>query len=346
MLIGYFLKNFYKNFLMSFGVISFVLVASNVFVRLPAISSLYNIPIIFWTMVPLMAVFSMPIASGLAVQLTIGSHLISDEILFFKFSNTAYKALIKAVFIFSLSLTVVYIPLVFDWAPRSYLVGKKLLLQLAQEKFFQVEANKFHSLFGKFTFFFKNKSVDEKGIYTFHDILLIVHHKEGEKIIFSAKEGVFVNNSMILKHGSISTEKAHKSHFASFEETDFNFNSIVKSDETNGQLKHMKFCSWKKLLDLKSSSDEAFIEWQKRLTQVLWLLFFPFLAFLIIFVFGKQKSNLLLSLVSSSFLFLILYISTSVAQLFISTFYVALACLYLPLIFLISFLFWLAATKR
>lgn len=346
MLIGYFLRNFYKNFLMSFGIISFVLVASNVFVRLPAISSLYNIPIIFWTMIPLMAVFSTPIASGLAVQLTIGSHFISDEILFLKFSNAAYKALIKSIFIFSLSLAVVYVPLVFDWAPRSYLVGKRLLLQLAQEKFFQVEANKFHSLFGKFTFFFKNKSVDEKGIYTFHDILLIVHHKEDEKIIFSAKEGMFVNNSMILKHGSISTEKAHKSHFASFDQTEFNFNSIIKSDEAEGQLKHMKFCSWKKLLNLKSSNDEACVEWQKRLAQIFWLLLFPFLAFLIIFIFGKQKSNLLLSLVSSSSLFLILYISTSVAQLFISNFYIAMACLYLPLIFLVSFLFWRATRKR
>jgi len=297
-------------------------------------------------MLPLMTVFSMPIAAGLAVQLTIGSHFIGDEILFFKFSNAAYKALVKAIFIFALSLSVVYVPLVFDWAPRSYLVGKKLLLKLAQEKFFQVEANKFHSLFGRFTFFFKSKSVDSAGAYTFHDILLIVHPKDVEKVIFSAKEGVFVNNAMLLKHGSISTEKSGKSHFASFDQTEFNFNSVIKSEDAEGGLKHMKFCSWKKLLNLKSGSNEANIEWNKRLAQVIWFLLFPFLAFLIIFTFGKTKSNLMLSLVSSSLLFLILYISTSIAQLFISSFFLALVCLYLPLLFLTSILFFRSLRQR
>lgn len=341
LLLNYFLKNIYKNFIATFGIVSFVLVASNIFLRLSNVASWQSIYMLFVTMLPLMLVFSLPIAAGLAVQLTIGNHLIGDELLYLKYSKTAYLSVLKAILIFALSLSIVYIPLVFEWAPNSYLSGKTLLLRLAKDKLFQVEANKFHSPIGQITFFFREKEQSGVGNCAFKDLFLVLSPKESERVIFSAREGFFNNNILSLRDGSIFTLGGQRSHIANFEQSEFDFNKLLHSEGAENQLKHMKFCSWKKLLDL--NDDQAFIEWNKRFAQLLWLFLFPFLAFFIIFVFGKSKSNLVLSLTSTGLLFLVSYITTSIAQIFISNSYLALVLLYFPaLILFIFFYFWVS----
>ena len=69
MLVWFFLRRFYALFSGLFVFVTIILACSNFFVRLPFIPTLETIPIVFWTMLPLMALFAIPIAACLAIQI-------------------------------------------------------------------------------------------------------------------------------------------------------------------------------------------------------------------------------------------------------------------------------------
>ncbi len=344
MLFFYFLRKFYKNFILFFIAFVLIFAISDLFIRIPFLSSLQVTPIFFLLMLPLMSQFSIPLASCLSVQMTCGNLHIADEVLFFYFFSSARKALRAAVLIFSLSIVVIYIPLIFIWAPQSYKKGKEFILNFAKDQFFQLEAGKFHTPVPGFTFFFKSKKTI-KGRLVFQKLLLMFNEKDGKKYLINAQNGFLLKDSLFLQNGVIQNLDSDKFYLGNFEQTEISLKKLFDKDQKRNIMQQLKFCTWKNLKKIKNKEGKAYIEYHKRIAQVCWQFLFPFLGLWGIMIFGRRKSNLLLSIFLSGALFLFSYISLNLAQILYKKSIFTIFLLYFPII-LIGTIFYCFYRKK
>lgn len=335
MLFSFFLKRFFVQFLTIFFIIILILGASNLVLRAEFFSGFWGMVQVFFVMLPLMAIYAMPLSAGIAVQKVVGDLLVEDELLVIEFFRPARKSLIWATVVFSFLLTVLYAPLIFDVAPQSYLRGKRILLNLAKKQFFHLEPQKFHSPYPGLTFFFKEKKY-EKGEPKFYNLFLAFHSKD-ERYIFTASQGYFEQNKILMIDGSVHTISDDKRYTAIFKETTINLDKILNLDKNDKTVNVLKFWNIKQLLSMLRANEDALLEILKRLAQLLWLFFFPFLALYLIFILGRKKSNMLVAVITSGMLFLISYISIALAQVFSKNFIFSILFLYLPLVLCLFF---------
>ncbi|MCF7800194.1 LptF/LptG family permease [Candidatus Babeliales bacterium] len=339
MLTLYILSRLYKNFLFCFIILIFVFSVSDLFLRLSVVTSTFLLPKIAIFLIPLMAQFAIPIASALAVGTVIGNMYIEDEILLFFYFSKVKTTFYKSILFFSLSLLIFYIPIVFVWTPKSYHKGKKILLNIAKKQFWQLESNKFHEIYSRFHIFFKEKEkLDKKLILK--KILLNFQDKNGAIFIVNAQEGFFEKDFLFLHNGVIQNFGKNKIYTANFEKTDIDLKQFFDQKNQDSDNKQVKFLSFAELKNYKKT--EAVIEFHKRIALVFWQFLFPFLALFGIMIFARKKSNLLINIFFSGFIFLFSYISTSTAQALHNYTVIALLLLYLPpilLFFVVYFLF-------
>ena len=346
MLFFYFLKKFYKVFFLAFLFLALIFGISDLFIRLPIISSIKITPKLFLLMFPLMSQFAIPLASSFAVQIVIGNLHIEDEVLLLYFFSSARKILHKAILFFSLSIMIVYIPLVFIWVPKSYEMGKEFILKFAKEQFYQLKPNKFYTLVPGFTLFFKQKNYHDKKL-NFNKLLLMISEKDGNKYIVNSKNGILEKDYLFLKDGIIQTVDSNKCYFASFKQTEIALNPFFNLEKNNKQQdKQLKFFTWKKLKKIKKYKQSAFLEYYKRFAQVIWQFFFPILAFFTIMIFSRKRSNLLISIFLSGMLFLLYYISLNSIQVLCAHSTFAIFLFYIPLIFLLFVSYFFYFKKR
>ncbi len=325
MLFLFFLRRFFYIFFLFLFLITVILGVGNVFIKLSMFTSVDALWFIFLALIPLMGIFAFPIAAGLAVHTTVGNLMVEDQLLMVHFFSSAKRSLWASVLVFSFAITAAYIPLTFYWAPQSYWAGKRALLQLAKRQFFQFEANKFHTPFPGVTVFFKQKNI-EKNIPHYSTIFLSFNNKQGERYLFTAQQGMLENNCLYLHHGSVYTINIGKHYFATFEQTEINLSKIFNLEKDLLQGHQAKFLT---MAELKSNSDqESSFEFHKRVAQMLWLLFFPILALMSVLAWGGRKSNLLQGLSFNGVLFLVSYVSMSLAHVMWTHFYSAAIFLY------------------
>jgi lipopolysaccharide export LptBFGC system permease protein LptF len=336
MIFFFFLKRFLKQFCVAFLIITSVLGASNLLLRVQMISNPIVFIQIFFVMLPLMAIYAFPISASMAVQMAIGQLLVEDELLILKFLRPACRSLYLSVAAFAFTLTLIYTPLVFDFAPRSYLLGKKIILEFAKKQFYNLEAQKFHSPYPGFTFYFEKRRYED-GVPKFNTMFLAFSNKQNEQYIFTAKEGFFKNNNVFLLNGSVCTISEDKRYFAVFKESNINVEKLFHMEKDAKVLNVLKFWNIKQLVEKFKFDQDVLWEFLKRIAQILWMLLFPFLGLALIFRFGGKKSNLLVSVVTSGLIFLFSYISIAVAQVLSASFAVSLLFLFGPL-FLLFFL--------
>ncbi len=326
MLFRFFLKRFLYNFFLYFLLITVILGVGNVFVKLSMFSSLDALWFVFAALIPLMGVFAFPIAAGLAVHTTVGNLMVDDELLMVRFFSSAKRALWGSVLVFTFIVTSIYIPLTFYWAPQSYWAGKQALLHVAKRQFFKFEADKFHAPFPGVTVFFKQKII-EKNTPFFSTLFLAFNNKQGERYLFTAKQGALKNDQLYLQHGSVYTITIGKHYFATFEQTEINLSKIFNLEKDLVQGHQAKFLTMSDLLNSSNDQDSLF-EFYKRIAQLLWLLLFPSLALMSVLAWGGNKSNLLSGLSFNGLFFLVSYVSMSLAQIMWAHFYGALTFLY------------------
>lgn len=338
MLFLYLLKKFYKNFIFLFLVLLFIFAISDVFIRVPFLASLEIAPKFLLLMLPLMAQFSIPLSSCLAIQFVVGNLYINDEVLFFSFFSSARKTLKNAVLFFSISLLFIYAPLVFWWAPQSYKNGKQFILNFAREQLSVLTPGEFHAPVSNFNFFFKSKNIKDNEII-YENLLLVIKEKDGKKYLINAKTGSLLKDTLFLNNGSIQNLGHSKSYFGNFEQTEISLDKLFESSKDKNNFTQLKFCTVNDLINLKDEDYNAEIELYKRISQILWQLLFPFLALWGIMVFAKRKSNLLLSVFLSGSIFLFSYISLNFAQVVYKNIIYTILLLYLPLM-LISAVFY------
>ena len=310
--------------------VTILLAFSNFFVRLPFVPTLDAIPIIFWTMLPLMALFAIPIAASLAVQMPLGSLMVNHETLFFYFLSSARRAPFKAAAIFSLSLLLLYVPLVFEWSPRCYSEGKRQLISLAKKQFSRFAPKVFNEPFPGCTVFFKEKIQPSDQTSLYKSLLLAFRNKSKGYYVFTANTAYLHQDSLFLEKGALYTQERKDHYHATFDRAEIQISKLLDEGQKDSGKKKLKFLKWKELLE-GLDNDNIFNEFHKRIAQIIWLLFLPFLALLSMFVFGREgKSNLVPSLALSGFFFMSMYLCTMVGQIFSKNLFIALCCFYLP----------------
>ncbi len=323
MIFSYFLKKFYAIFFAFFFGLLFIFASTNLFLRLPNIATIYTIPVIFWTMIPLTSLFALPIATCIAIQSVIGDLIIHDnQITFFYFSQNARKALYKAVLFFSLSITVFYIPLVFKWAPQSYRNGKKILITLAQDQLNQLPPLKLHTPFPGVSLYFNGKKS------TYFDTIFLAFTKHNKHYFFSAQRGVFDKQVFLLQNGSVCSQNKNKFYHALFDNAQIDLNKLVFKHDINDdknlethdkhdikeiQETRTKFLTWSTLVAHKDKNIRFFIELHKRFSQVVWQFLLPFLALLFLFIFKRKRNNMIQSVLFASGAFLATYMLFALA---------------------------------
>lgn len=336
MLFFFFLNRFLRQFCLILVIITAILGASNLVLRIQMIFTPEGFFQIFMVMLPLMAIYAVPLSAAIAVQIVIGQLLVEDELLIVNFFKSAYKALCAAVLTFSLILTIFYAPLVFEFAPKSYLLGKKIILELAKKQFYNLEPQKFHSPYPGFTFFFKEKIYNGE-VPTFKTIFLAFNNKQNEQFIFTAREGYFQNDNIFLLDGSVCTISLDKRYNAVFKESNINTEKILNIEKDSKTLNMTKFWNVRQLFKKLQQDIDVMWEFLKRVVQILWLFLFPLLGMCFILKFGKKKSNLLIAVSTSGLLFLFSYISIAIAQALINNFIMSVLALFVPILIVIAF---------
>ncbi len=328
-----------------------LLAASNVFVRLPGIMSLRVIPILFMVMLPLVAIFAMPIASTLAIQNVIGNLFINDELLFISLTRRARIALYKAVLLFSLSLVAIYMPLVFFWAPQSYSRGKQMLVSFAYEQIMHLEAQTFHTLVDGMTVYFSSKTVQQhvdghgsvnqshnnQNETHFNHIFLALSPKNKDQYFLTAKQGYLAADHLIMEQGSLLLIKKQRCYSAQFSGVHIDLQQLWSLDQKDSITKDVKFHPLPELIQNMKTQLSSYIEFHKRIAQLLWQFLLPFLALFLVMILGQRKSTMLMGIITSGLLFFIQYIALTLAQVMQNTIPVALLLLYLPPLILTVF---------
>lgn len=276
-------------------------------------------------MLPLVCLFAIPIASCLAVGMTVGNLFARNELLLFQFFPKSRRTLERSVLFFSFVLAIVFIPFLFRWAPGSYWRGKQFLISAAQQQVENLPAKQFHNIASRCTIFFNER---------FRDILLMVREKSDKQYLVTARSGALEDGVLTLFDGTIYSNSIKNHALATFKSLEIAFEKMFFGDA--GVIKKPpKFMSWS---ELWADASKFFREFHKRFLQLLWQLLLPILIFLGMMIFAKQKSNILLSIVLSGALFLFSYISVNMAYFFLQNTWWALTIFYgLPVLFLLVF---------
>jgi lipopolysaccharide export LptBFGC system permease protein LptF len=316
MLISFFLKRLSIRFFLFFVLMLLILATSDLFVRIPVIPSVYMIPHLVLAMLPLVALFAVPLASCLAVQMVIGDLCIDDNLLLLNFFASARASLYKSVLLFSLLIQLFFIPLIFFWAPQSYEIGKRMLISFARDHLLQLEPHIFHTPLEGVTIYFEDKTQIDHGVQAFHHLLLVMTTKHKEQYFFSAKQGQLHKDHLLMNHGSMLMKSGKRSYSACFLQSKIDLDQLVDYEKKNSGLKDQKFSTLPKLVHHALSQKEAAFEIHKRIAQIIWQLLLPFLALFSIFLWRhRRKSGTLLpGILMSGSLFFAQYSMLTLAQ--------------------------------
>ena len=191
------------------------------------------------------------------------------------------------------------------------------------------------------TIYFKKKDLTQKDKPKFHNLLLAFNDKNKDRYLINSREGFLYKNSLYLKDGMIQTiGKKDKFYTAQFEQTQIDLKRFFNIEEKKIDNKHLKFFTWKQLLQNKHKEKQVFFEYHKRLAQILWQFLLPFLSLFLILLFARSKSNLLVSILLSGFLFFVFYFSVNMGFVVFGSKTLAVLFLYAqPLLLFLVLLF-------
>lgn len=319
MLLRYFLKRFFLQFILFLGGLVPLFSSCNVIVRLASVPFSFQIMKLLWLMLPLICVFAVPIASALAVGITVGNLFSRDELLLLQYFPEARRKLGLATWIFSFVLFAAYVPMVFQLAPASYWKGKRFLFRAAQTQIENLPENKFHKIGSRCTIFFQEKVKEGSS---FKNLLLMVRQKkensfDGKEFLVTAQGGTIDDGVLNLFDGVIYNNGDKNQYVTSFKKLELAFEEMFFPSGEKLK-KQTKFLEVDELVDKSKKNLRAFQEFHKRVGQVLWQLLLPFLMLWLMMFFGKKRSNLLLSVIVGGGLFLFSYISLNMAYFFLS----------------------------
>jgi lipopolysaccharide export LptBFGC system permease protein LptF len=271
--VAYFLKRFSLRFFLVLIALVPLFVSGDLVVRLAAATFSFQILKLLGFMLPLVCVFAIPIATSLAVGLTVGTVFSQGESIFFKFFPAGRHAVEKSVLIFSIILFICYVPFVFWWAPESYWSGKRFLINAAQQQIENLPAQQFHSIASRCTIFFKNNFRNKEGAAEFRGVLLMVREKDDKRYLVTARSGIMKRNMenegfLHLKDGVIYNNNIRRNTdcIATFKLLEIAFEKLFFKNGGHKKNKQVKFLTWD---ELHIDSILTLREIHKRVAQIL-----------------------------------------------------------------------------
>jgi len=344
MLFSYFSKKLLKQFFLFFTCLNLIFGTVNLFMRLPITGSIGTIPIVFWTMLPVIMLTTFPLSVGMTTHHILGTLLITNEWLILKFLKNAHRALTKVIFCFACLGLLIYIPLIFEWGPKSYREGKKLLLNVAKKELFELPAHILHTPIPGFSFIF-HKKIIKKNETSYFKTLFINFKNKKEQYFFSAKAGSLQNNLFVLKKGSVYFF-SHDTHYsATFNEATIDLENLLNYQKNVFNAQHQKFSTWNTLFKLQYSNIHAFIELHKRFAQIIWQFFLPFFAILTVIIFQQRKNSMINAILFSGIIFFLMYFFLALGQTLKKSILSTLLFFYLPPILLFFFFYYFYLKK-
>ena len=312
MLIAYVLRGLYGRFVLTFGVLVFVLATADVLMRLGQLQAAAFVPELFIYAIPVIALFALPIAASFAVQTQLASWYASSAIVLVRSLSGMQRMLRSSLLFFSLSLGLCYVPLVFDVAPRSASAGRSMVLSFAKEHLRKLEPNAMHQLGNGSLVFFRGKREQGEALL-FNEILIRFRDAHGSQVL-SAQEGAMHGDRLYLYNGTMHSEST-KQISASFGRMHLDLNRVLGNPASSAKQPKASHLSWAELGKQIFSDSAVTLEFHTRLVRLLWLLIFPFLALSGIAWFGEEGHMRLTHCLSwSAGTFLVSYVLISVAS--------------------------------
>lgn len=336
MLFAYFLLKLYHYFFIFCAILVFILSASNVFVKFSLAQFITLIPSLFVTVVPVMLTFAIPIASCLAVYTVVHSCFISEEFTFLQMSTKGKRMLFLAVLTFSSSLLCFYIPLLFQWAPSTYLAGKKLLLQTAKQNIGSLQEGRLHTTIPQMAIFFKKKHTESTHT-SFNHLFCSFDEKNQAAYLFSAKKGIINQQILQLEEGTAYHHYKEQHYCISFNYAHMNLETLIGFQSSKLQITEVqsKYLTWHTLIS-EQNNYKVLLEKHKRIIQALWQWLFPLLMlqYAILFHFFINMS-MIGGIALSCILFFAMYATLILGQLHYSHYCINLIIFYGILIFIL-----------
>ncbi|HBS48167.1 TPA: hypothetical protein DEO28_03725 [Candidatus Dependentiae bacterium] len=345
MFISYTLKKFYKNFFILLMILMLVLSFGDMLVRLTLLPSMDSIPKLILLMIPLISIYAIPISIIFSTFITIGQIYQKNEILLFYYLPKIRRDIRRSLAIFILSITPLYGFLVFDFAPKCYQEGKEFIVRIAKDHIGSLDAGRFHYPSPNFVIFFKNKinNFDGTGATKFYNLFLTFQDDKNQRFIMTAAQGNLKGEVLKLYNGTIQNQNYSNNYLMTFCDTEILVEQLLGQkgkNLKNIQDKHTKFLNWNDIRTLKDSVKTVNIEFHCRIAKIFWLFILPFLALMILSIFGTVgSSNLVLGVLGTLFLFLISYLHVNIAKIFWNFEIIGFLATY-GFIFLITFLLW------
>jgi len=314
MLLFYILRHFYTRFAVSFGILLFVLTMADLLMRLSSVQSIALVAPLFICALPVISLFAMPIAASLAVQTTIGQWQGESAEQLFRFFGGMRRELVRALAIFACSLGVLYLPLVFDLAPRSAKAARSMVLGFAKEHVKGLEPGTFHQLAPGSMVYFRAKETGVDGSVLFKNILLHYADAKGRHTV-SAQEGYVAHDRLSLSHGSMHNQAHGKKLHVSFGRMHIDLDRLIggqQQEPSKSKPLRVGHPTWGELFSQMGDGPVS-VEFHARLVRLLWLLVFPFLALAGMLWWGARM-RLVGSIAWSCGLFLLSYILISLGR--------------------------------
>lgn len=330
MLTWFFLSRFIGFFSLFLTVLTLLFGFCDAGIRLALLPSFSLFAHFFVLMLPLMILFSLPLASTLAVQQVVGALFIDEEIITLSFWKRARSALHRAVLIFSCLVAGLFVPLSWYLVPQSYWSGKLFLIQATQQHIDSLPENVFHTVIPGFTFFFKEKQYTAHET-RFHHLIMMIRDKKQIEYLITAQEGCITQGVLTLRNGALFRQQSPYFSHARFASMQLSLARIFEKQDGPAPSRPLKFQTMTDLVSNRSQA-QPWTEGHKRRAQLVWQILLPWCALWLIKIRARRKSNLLLMLVLSGLLFLVYYTCTSLVGAIATYPLLVLTMLYAPLL--------------
>ncbi len=298
--------------------------------RLSFIFSIALLPALLASMFITLSGYIIPLAACSAVQLVCIDIFVRTDLLIFYFFHRLRKSFFVALFLFSLSLTTLFIPLIFFIIPSSQNHLRVLLVDIATKQIEQFEPGVMHKLTDGVSLWFAKKKIIDQSIH-FERLFFTLPFKNQQDIfVFVATTGSLKDQSITLFNGSFSNQNSHKK--GVFDTIIIDLKQFVTplQKSTTKAIRSMNIVE---LYGENCKKMEVMLEYNKRISQSIWLLMLPFLGFFFTFLWGLSKGRgFLITFSSSGILFFISYACSLCAQALVQNPVASVAILYGPLI--------------
>ena len=330
MIISYFIIHFLQTASIYFTVLLGLFLSCNIVIKMPIIHHAGILPVLIMLLLPVMTLFALPLASSMAVYITVAEHKERDELVIISFLSKAMQALRYSVVLYAFLCSVVYAIFAFYLAPQGYVLSKRLFFNVAKDQFLQVEPGVFHSTIPAVSFYVQAKKLTADKQTLFEKLILVLRKKNSEQLFIAADSGFFDERQLVLHNGHIVSYKNEQVHTAFFKKTAIQIDAYIAPPQEKKLVMQSRFLTVNMLWAHTSDDYEMSFELHKRIVQTGWQFVLILLAFAYALI--RKKSSLLSCVLMCGMTFLASYLMISLAQGYTQHGLLCLGLLYGPLV--------------